>query len=506
MENKIILDSNYKVEISEIQNDPTYMEVKFIICDFSTNRNGVRIDRNNIENWMQTLVNKPLVGKIQFNSKNNEEDFTTHQAKKVYKRDENGKIIQTYKFGTEAFGVFTEVNIETIDEVEYIVAKANVWRRFSKACEIIENRYSSETELSTSWEISILKESQDSEGRIIEDGIFIAHCVLGKNCTAAYQSNDSSMLELVAEQEENELAEAILEDIKSINQEELSSIDTDNNSVENNLKDELKGGNIDMAEENKTEISALTMDDLYEKLRKAINKITSTGDDWKDKYYYIFRVYPVDFKVLAHSYEDTDDMYLQFTYSVSENGDVSVSNPVGVEMVFIPKSDNDTSISELQTKLSEKETELSTKLDEIVKLGETIQSLNTTISEKDKEIAELEPMKQQIAEAEAKKKEEEETAKKKCLSEMLVSSKYFSAEEVEASEELQTMISELNETGIKTKIAERVIEQASKVVTEPKVETSEENVEISTDLNAESKYDYDNPSSYLLKRARRNIK
>ena len=134
MENKIILDSNYKVEISEIQNDPTYMEVKFIICDFSTNRNGVRIDRNNIENWMQTLVNKPLVGKIQFNSKNNEEDFTTHQAKKVYKRDENGKINQVYNFGTEAFGVFTEVNIETIDEVEYIVAKANVWRRFSKAC------------------------------------------------------------------------------------------------------------------------------------------------------------------------------------------------------------------------------------------------------------------------------------------------------------------------------------------------------------------------------------
>lgn len=199
-------------------------------------------------------------------------------------------------------------------------------------------------------------------------------------------------------------------------------------------------------------------------------------------------------------------MYLQFTYSVSENGDVSVSNPVGVEMVFVPKADNDTSMSELQTKLSEKETELSTKLDEIVKLGETIQSLNTTISEKDKEIAELEPMKQQIAEAEAKKKEEEETAKKKCLSEMLVSSKYFSAEEVEASEELQTMISELNETGIKTKIAERVIEQASKVVTEPKVETSEENVEISTDLNAESKYDYDNTSSFLLKRARRNIK
>ena len=309
------------------------------------------------------------------------------------------------------------------------------------------------------------------------------------------------MLELVAEQEENELAEAILEDIKSINQEELSSSKTEN-SVENNLKDELKGGNIDMAEENKTEISALTMDDLYTKVRKAIRKATGEEDKW----YYISFLYPLDFKAIAHSYDDEETIYSEFTYAVSENGDVSITGQKEVEMVFIPKSDNDTSISELQTKLSEKETELSTKLDEIVKLGETIQSLNTTISEKDKEIAELEPMKQQIAEAEAKKKEEEETAKKKCLSEMLVSSKYFSAEEVEASEELQTMISELNETGIKTKIAERVIEQASKVVTEPKVETSEKNVEISTDLNAESKYDYDNPSSYLLKRARRNIK
>lgn len=502
MENKIILDSNYKVEVSEIQDDPTYMEVKFIICDFSTNRNGVRLNREKIEEWKDTLITKPLVGKIQFNNRNNEEDFTTHQAKKIYKRDENGKIIQTYKFGTEAFGVFTEVNIETIDEVEYITATARIWRRFEQACEIIQNRFDNNIPLGTSWEINILDESKDSEGRIINEGVFFGLAVLGKNVTPAYQSNDSSMLELVAEQEENELAEAILEDIKSINQEELISIDTDNNSVENNLKDELKGGNIDMAEENKTEISALTMDDLYTKVRKAIRKATGEEDKW----YYISFLYPLDFKAIAHSYDDEETIYSEFTYAVSENGDVSITGQKEVEMVFIPKSDNDTSISELQTKLSEKETELSTKLDEIVKLGETIQSLNTTISEKDKEIAELEPMKQQIAEVEAKKKEEEETAKKKCLSEMLVSSKYFSAEEVEASEELQTMISELNETGIKTKIAERVIEQASKVVTEPKVETSEENVEISTDLNAESKYDYDNPSSYLLKRARRNIK
>lgn len=284
MENKIILDSNYKVEISEIQNDPTYMEVKFIICDFSTNRNGVRLNREKIEEWKDTLITKPLVGKIQFNNRNNEEDFTTHQAKKIYKHDENGKIIQTYKFGTEAFGVFTEVNIETIDEIEYITATARIWRRFEQACEIIQNRFDNNIPLGTSWEINILDESKDSEGRIINEGVFFGLALLGKNVTPAYESNDSSMLEMVAEQEENELAEAILEDIKSINQEELSSSKTEN-SVEDNLKDELKGGNIDMAEENKTEISALTMDDLYEKLRKAINKITSTGDDWKDKYY-----------------------------------------------------------------------------------------------------------------------------------------------------------------------------------------------------------------------------
>lgn len=492
--NNIILDSNYKIEISEIQDDPTYMDVKFIICDFSTNRNGVRINRNTIDDWKDTLITKPLVGKIQFNNQNMEDDFTTHQAKKIYKRDDSGKVIQSYEFGTDAFGVFTDVDIEDIDGIDYITATARIWRRFTKACDIIQNRFENDIPLGTSWEISILDESTDEEGRIINNGIFMSHCLLGRTTTPAFESNDSSMLE-VAEEQENELAAAILQDIKQINkEEELSSVETSDISlVEDKLK-QNKGGIIDMEKQNKAELSALTMDDLYDKLRKAIAQATST----LDKYYYISYVYPIDFKVLARSYDDVDSKFIEFTYSVSENGDVSITGQQEVEMVFVPKSENDSVISELQNKLSEKETEISTKVDEIVKLGETIQSLNASISEKDKEIAEFEPIKQQIAEEEAKKKTEEETAKKKCLSEMLVSSKYFTAEEVEKSEELQTMISELNEVGIKTKIAERVIEQASKVAIEPTVETSEVNVEISTDLNANSNYDYKNDDNSFV--------
>lgn len=499
----IILDSNYNVEISEIQDDPTYMEVKFIICDFSTNRNGVRLNRDNIENCMSTLISKPLVGKIQFNDKNKEDDFTSHQAKKVYRRDSDGKVIQTMEFGTEAFGVFTEVNIEEINENECITAKARVWKRFTKACEIIQNRADENIPLGTSWEISVLDESKDEQGRIINNGIFIGLALLSKTTTPAYESNDSSLLE-VAEEEQDEFTQAILEDIKQINKEELSSIDTDENSVENKLKQEnYEGGNIDMAEENRTELSSLTMEDLYTKVRKAIRKLD--GEKW----YYISYLYPLDFKAVAHSYDDEETMFVEFTYSVSENGDVSITGQTEVEMVFVPKSTNDASMSELETKLSEKEAELSTKVEEIVKLGETIQSLNSTIAEKDKEIAEFEPIKQQIAEAEAKKKEEEEIAKKKECAEMLTSSKYFTAEEVETNEELQTLISEMNVAGIKSAIADKVIEQASKIAESEKqlkVETSEKNVEVSTDLNSETNYNYEESSSILLKMARRNIK
>lgn len=501
--NNVIINSNYKIDIAEEQKDDTIMKVKFIICDFNINRNGTKINRNTIENWLSTLVGKPLVGKIKLN-KDNEEDFGSHEANTVFKLDENGHLQKTYKFDTDAFGTFTSVQIEKIDNEEYITAEANVWKRFSKTCELIQKRFDDNLPLGTSWEIEILDKSDDGQVKVINDGIFFGLALLGKYTTPAYESNGNSLLEVAEKEQQNidELSEAFIKDIIEISELE-QSIETENSSVENKINNE--GGHLKMAEENKIEISSLTMEDLYTKVRKAICKATT--DD--DKYYYISYLFPIEFRAIVHSYEDEDNKFVEFTYSISENGDVSITGQKEVEMVFKPKLDVDAEMSEINSKLSTKENELSQKVDEIVKLGETIQSLNSTIAEKNLEISELEPVKAELAEKKAKEEEEAKCKKKAELSEMMVSSKYFTSEELSSNEEIANALENLDEATLKTMIADKVIESAEKAKEESEKkkckaekEVEKSAIEVSeakVDLNAEQNYDYANPIKTLFK-------
>lgn len=497
----ITFNSNYKIEIAEEQKDDTILKVKFIICDFNANRNGTKLNRDTIEDWINTLIAKPVVGKIKLN-KDNDEDFGSHEAKKVYNLNSNGNLEKNYKFDTDAFGTFTNVQIEEIDGDECITAEANIWKRFSKTCELIQYRFDNNLPLGTSWEIQIMDSLQDGQVKIINQGIFFGLALLGKYITPAYEMNDSSLLE-VAEKEQDELSQAFMEDIIEISESQNNKIDTDNSSVENKINYN-EGGHIKMAKENKTELSSLTMDDLYTKVRKAINIATD-----EDKWYYITYLYPIEFRAIAHSYDDDDMVFVEFTYSVSENGDISITGKNDVEMVFKPKVDVDTEMSEINTKLSTKENELSQKVDEIVKLGETIQSLNSAIAEKNLEISELEPVKAELAEKKAKEEEEAKCKKKAELSEMMVSSKYFTSEELSSNNEIANALENLDEATLKTMIADKVIESAEKAKeeaekkkckAEKEVEKSSIEVsEVKTDLNAEQNYDYVNPVKSLFK-------
>lgn len=516
-EDKIILYSNNKIEISESQDD-SYMNVKFIICNFDANKNNVMINRDTIENWLNTLVMKPLVGFIKLN-KDDELDFTSHQAKKVYELI-NGQLQEKLKFGTDAFGVFDSVQIEIIDDVDYITANCRVWKRFENCCKIIQDRFDNDEPLNTSWEISIIdsnpKTIKGKQIKVINNGVFIGHALLSKYTSPAYDC--SGMLEVAEEQSENdELAEALICDLKEINElsiKQETSIQSDENSVDNKLNDNIeeKGGIVDMAEsKNKTEVSSVTSNDLYNKLRVAINSIDS------NRWICISRVYPYEFRAIGYNCNaECEDDYIEFSYTVDSNEVVSIVSETPIKMVFIPKSQNDEVLLELQTKISEvndklstKSTELSAKIDEIVTLGNSITSLKEQIAEKETIISELEPLKIEKAEADAKKLEEEKAEKKKCLSEMLVSSKYFTQEEIDASEEVQEAISELAEDKVKSILANKVIAEAQKIK-EVIEETSEKEtipeVEVSTDINANQEYEYKNSASVLLNYARRNIK
>lgn len=210
-EENIVLYSCNKVEVSESQ-DNSYMNVKFIICNFDVNKNNVMLNRETIDSWIETLIMKPIVGLIKTN-KDNELDFTSHQAKKVYELI-NGQIQEKLKFGTDAFGVFDSVQIETIDDVEYITANCRIWRRFENCCKIIQDRFDNNEPLNTSWEISIVNSNKKSINgkmvKVINDGVFIGHALLSKYTSPAYDC--SGMLE-VAEEQEDEFVQAVINDL-----------------------------------------------------------------------------------------------------------------------------------------------------------------------------------------------------------------------------------------------------------------------------------------------------
>ena len=134
----IILESSI-IEVSELASHPDYLQAKFVISDFNTNKNGVRLNRETIEEWMYTLIGSPLVGKIT-KKLNKKEDFSSHEMKIISYKGDDGKIHKKAVFDTSAFGVFTDVSIEKIDNVECIVATARIWKRFENACKIIQER------------------------------------------------------------------------------------------------------------------------------------------------------------------------------------------------------------------------------------------------------------------------------------------------------------------------------------------------------------------------------
>jgi hypothetical protein len=507
LENLFEINGNL-ISVAEQSSDPSRKIAKFLLCPLDeANANGKGIKESDLTaEELNTLVGQPLVTKVIFNEKTKQYDFSGHLRKQVYKIDDNGNVIKFSDFtSTNPIGYHTEVNIEDVQfgdvSKRCLVASVTLWTRYYRAMEVIDRLGEN---LHTSWELSYENSYSENGVEWLKGILFLANCCLGTDITPAYR--DAGLLE-VAEEQEDELAMAMLEDINNINQNE--SIQSDNDSVENKLNEQDKGGIVDMAEiKNKTEMSSLNTADLRSKVTSAIY-----ATEGNNRYYYGVIVYPYDFVAYAQldSQDSVSDDYTKFTFVVNSDDTISLTSQEDVKMVFVSKVQNEEQIAELQKQLdeanvslSEKEVELSTKIDEIVKLGETIQSQKDTIAEKEDVIAQLEPIRQQMEQAEAEKKEAEIAEKKENLRQMALTSKYFTEAEIEASEDMKKAIEELDEKQIKCLIAEKVVEVASKVEVEKKEvsETSEKEIEVSTDLNAEQQYDYSvtgNPLMDILK-------
>ncbi|MGG1664523.1 hypothetical protein [Brevibacillus sp. NRS-1366] len=483
MENEIIkLHSNHTVLLSEDDNGDS-IDAKFIICDFSPNANDVSLNRDNIDDWIDTLLNKPVVGKV-IKKVDGKLDFSGHNAKVVEEIDENGNKVKTVEFDTEAFGSFYEVSIEAIDDIDYIVARAKIWKRFKRAYKVFKERVSSKKGLKTSWEISVneshMEKIKNKNIKVIDSGIFIGHAVLGADVQPAYKN--SGVIDVASFEQDTELAEALSQDILALSEDLSSTEDKD----ETNPYDELtisEGGNKSVDDNNKLDTSALTESDVYRKVRKAINSIN------QDKYYYMSMIYPYEFKAIAYDWNrDKDSDFIEFTYSVNSDDTVSVTGQKEVEMVFMPKSDVDSQISELQEKLNEAEKQIAEAGKSLTELSKEKEQLDVTISE-------LTHYKEKVEEMEQAEKAKELAEKKNELKTLTLEDDLITSEELEQDEQLSTIFSELTLENFEASQEKIDVIKGRKAIEKFKL-SKKENTETTT-LETSSKNDYKTVKSAL---------
>lgn len=444
-----------KVELAEKKENGNII-AKFILCDFDTNKNKVRLNRDTIENWYATIVNQPLVGRVIGN------DFTSHRLRKVSRKDKDGNIVQTAEFDTDAFGTFTSAKIEKIKDVEYLTATAEIWGRFTKVCDLIEKRIKNGT-LHTSWEILINEKHMDGDIKVIDDGIFEGHCLLGANVEPAFDS--SRLLEVASQEEDEELNEAIIAEASQIEEDNMKKEKTKAEVAEAEVEpvveteptEEVSAVEVVEPEvqpeaqpEEQLETSALTDRDIRCELEKKFN-------EGRNEYAYCTFIYPADFYALFHSYRDKEMDFIAVTYTVSET-EVTIVEKTPVTLVA--------AIKDINSVVAQKD-------EALLKANEAIQTLKA-------ENETLKPYKEQ-AELAAKEKAEEELAKKrKCLSDYALKSKLISQDELDNDEAIKKMIADVDEDAVKQLIATRFMASLEESTKEK--ETSEVKTEVTENV------------------------
>lgn len=440
---------NKQILISESETNPDSLIGKFIICDFSTNKNGVRLNRDTIDTWLKTLINKPLVGRLQ--TTNGVDDFTSHNVKYIKTVDENGNETEELVFDTDAVGTFYSAEIETIDGVEYIVATCEIWKRFPRACKVIERRVKEGT-IATSWEIAVEDSKKVIESgrlvKVVNAGRFLSHCLLGSTVEPAYDS--SKLLECASENEDGELFSAILQDVASQNNNpqgnEVQTMPNENEPVIENGEQIPATPPTEQAEvthpvevqpvvepvvEEKPAIAELTMRDLRRKIEEALY-------NFADRYLDVVFIFTESHTGWAHAWDENEtDMY-EFAYAV-ENDEVTVTSNNAVKLLVTPR--------EINSAISARD--------------DTILSLNTKIQTLESEVSTLSPYKEAHEQAERERQEEEKKVKVAELRKYVEDANMFTKEELEG-DELSSLISELKTVEVKAKIADRIVEKQIK--------------------------------------------
>lgn len=463
---------------SEFSEDMASLTAKYLICNFEPNENGVMLNRKTIINWISTLIDQPVVAKIGLTD-NGVGDFTSHNMHLVVREDTDGNAYQDYEFNTEACGVFTSVEIETIDGKDCITATAKLWKRFPNFISVIRRRIEENIPISTSWEIATKKFHYEmingKKIKILDDGQFLGHCMLSKVTPPAYK--DSQLLEVATKENngENELLDALSKDLsiekssnismqkedENLENEVINSEENEEKKVEDTSTEETIT-NSEVNDNSENDVSALTEYDLRKALRQAIAEKLNI-DKWE---FYIVYNFPTDGVVWIQKWDSESELdIIQFTYT-AENDVVIMSEPIEAKLSV--------SVSQINTKVAELDAKIEEQTSSLLEANTVIQNLN-------KEISALTPFKESFEKAEQDRIEQETSAKREALKGYAIKSGFITEEDIDASEDIKSYIEQVNEKEIRAIIAERFMKSLDdKPVETSAIETSEKKTEVVT--------------------------
>jgi hypothetical protein len=454
MDKENVLLSSKTIELSETK---TYLELLNRVCYYDApNLNGVELPSDTALEKAQSLVDMPVKAKYTVNA-NGEPTFRGHEAY----IDENGELA----FDTENIGVHTDVYIENdnvdidgnIVNLPCLFSKQKIWTRNKNVVEACKRLFN-EGKLHNSWEIISEKYEFDNGIKKLIDYVFEANTFLGYDAGVdpAY-GNSAKVLTLSNQGIDNELfiAEALSKDILENNNsnteesEENSLPKKKENTPTSDIATEevvnTEGAKVEPATD--TEETAKT-DDFASLTDWDLRlKITEACRAKLNNWCWVSFHFPME-KTAWVEYEnrDTELDYMLFTYEVSEDDVVTVSEPEKVKLAV--------SVVDINTVISQKDGVITEKTDVIVTMGKEISALKEAI-------AQLEPFRDAFNKAAREKAEAEQASKIIELTKYVEDANVFSEEELE-SDEIKNLISELNKTKLAEMISDRYVSNLQK--------------------------------------------
>lgn len=526
MDNENLIFTSEILEVASFQN---YKEATFLISVLDEpDAYGRIIPEDAGEEYCGTLVGFPIVAKLKKNIFGKPVDFGGHEVYEV--KNTNGKTVK--RFGTTPIGTVMsswveERELDDFDEPKKcILCTAKLWSgRFPEYFKVFDKLWK-KGRIASSWELTATEVEEKDGFKIFKVFEFISNCILGSTKTPAVKQ--ACVLEY-AELDDDydiELAEALGKDIADLNiknnekedfdlaEETKKDIVTDEAEKKEDTKPESAkdkeqeeetaacgGANSTKkkktataeAEESKekVETASLTQWDLQRKISKACD--SALGFKYCNGY--ISYWFPEEHTVWYCPYDRESELdYKVFTYEVSENDEVTVSEPMDAKLTV--------SITEVNTAIAEKEkeigvlkAELEIKDDAIIKAGETINSLKV-------EVSELKPYKEAAEIAEKERIEAEIAEHKETLKNNMLKTNLFSEEEI-ASAEIAELIEARDDKAIKEMIADRYIASFDKQENETAVAEVEKEV-VTSVASLESDDEDESPSAFMKNYLKRN--